>query len=320
MANKNDDKSLLEGSNETTVVAEKPQPLSSFLQVGTVVKVKPYENTAYTDELVKHKGKVKIDLFHNAKQSFDVPVGRGGHVERILDNGEAKYTEEIPTEALTEQQFFERMLGRDLDILKIPADNFWMVDPLSKVYIKREGLTLNLGNVIDMLHYKILVNNKSDFALNYVQGIQDGAFATFYFEDEKKAKKSEIDKILAEGKASRIFAALVDSKDAMEDFLKVAGKVNNKASKDWLQQQLLLMYEDSAKTGFERFLAIAEDPMFKQKVLAADGVLTKVIERQGDDYYIESNHIGTLNDVISFLRNPANAPIVQAIQSMKNRV
>jgi len=315
MADNNDNLEVLDTPKE----APKVEPLKSYLE-DRLVNVEPYENTAYSDELVKNKGQVKIDLFHRTKQSFDLPKGRGGHLIKILDNDPRKRrkTPEFPNEALTEQEFFEKMLGRDLDFLR-KEDNFWETDPLAKVYISRNGIKLDLANEIDNLHYKILIACKGDFAPSKQYGYDNGGYYTFYMTDEAQKKKADIEKIKAEGTAAKIFASKIEDAKMISDFLKVAGHTNKNATKEWLQKAFVDIYQNSAADGYAKFIGIAEDKWFKEKILIADGVISGVLERMGKEYWMAGKRIGAVQDVIAFLNDPKNSPVVIRIQEMSNR-
>ena len=150
-------------------------PLESFF-IDKVVKVVPIvrPNSWGHKYQISEDGKDKTNgsyQFNTALTYLSVPVSKKtGLYIRPLDNIKKVRTPEFPDDEITEQDFFERMLGMnkgDLDITKYKTDEkgnrfpdtFWQ--RAGTVKLRNEANTLDLNMPMDMLKYKVLMLNKN---------------------------------------------------------------------------------------------------------------------------------------------------------------
>ena len=130
-----------------------------------VVEVKPIEAGGKWKGIVSNYKEKENDpfLFKKVVKSYELPLNsasKGGGVVGILDNTLKNSCPDVIVEGkpreLTEQEYFESIIGKSLNPY-LPADtNFWRSDSRSRVQIRDARLRLNLDNPMDMIKFKIL--------------------------------------------------------------------------------------------------------------------------------------------------------------------
>lgn len=307
---------------EETNIKEQPakaKPIKNFL-IDKKIKVVPVQAGKKWSELLVDGDKRKDEPFmlNKVKRSYQVPlkpVEQGGGVHVILDNLVAYKTVQFPNEELTEQQFFEKMLGTDLNPLLPKEQNFFRMDKRSRVQMDKRGMTLNLANALDMLKYKILKSNKKKIAPSAELHDRRATYE-FMLLDER----AEIDKgaRLADikSKAAIKYAEISQSEKSMVDFFKVLGKgIPVMVDEKWLKTNIYKLVELDP----ELFLSYATDSFYQDKIRIHDAVQLGVLRKIKDDLYaLDNGHeIGTITDVITYLNDPQNGTIKARIQSAK---
>jgi len=158
-----------------TIEQVETEQLENFL-IDKVVKVVPIvrPNSWSYKYQITEDGKDKTNgayQFNTAITYLSVPISkRNGLIIRPLDNIKKVKTIQFPDEEITEQEFFERMLGLnkgELDTNKKRTDEkgntypdtFWQ--KLGTVKLKNEANVLDLSNPMDMIKYKGLMLNKN---------------------------------------------------------------------------------------------------------------------------------------------------------------
>lgn len=295
---------LVKEVNEAPEVPKK-EPLVNFLTPGKVINITPLAAAAKWSELVV--GDIGTDepfMYGDTGIGMSAPLDRsmGGTIKRVLDNVKRVETVQYPGEMLTEEQFFERILDRDLSLSK-KVDNFWKKDPIAVFEIDRDGLTLNMGNPEHVLRYKILLANKRKVAgpdvtskllkaKNFLFKVVDNDAA-----EEAKEKKRNIKK-----EAQKLYYKYEDDKKMLRNILFIAnkGQVKN-PSLEWLQNQVWDFVEDDPR----RFLDVVEDKNFHDKVFIAKARYIGELVVNGEQYMLANGApIGDLIDTINFFRNP----------------
>ena len=312
--------------NTATTVAETPKtkkadyPTINWLPKKIIV-VKPVQAGARWAELLV-KGEDKRNepfMFNKIKRSYQVPLRpatQGGGLHVLLDNSKRYYTPQFPNEALTEQEFFEKLLGTNLNPLLPVAENFWRVDKRSRVTMDKRGLRLDLSNVLDNLKEKILRSNKRKIAPS--PELQDTrASYEFMLLDESV----QVDKLaeIADLKTSAAirFAEIAQSEKTMLDFIKVkGGGAPHNADAKWLKGEIYKIVEGDPKL----FLSYANDPYYNDKVLIYDAVQLGVLRKVKENQYTSDSGatIGSINDVITYINDPQNEIIKLRVQELKS--
>jgi hypothetical protein len=298
---------------------EEKKPLHNYLSNKRIKVVPVQAGARWSNLLVNGEEKRKDSfMFNKVKRSYQVPfkpAERGGGLHRILDNSTPKNTVQYPNEKLTEQQFFEKVLGADLNPLVPREDNFWMSDKRSRVVMDKKGLILDLSDPIDMLRYKILKSNKRKIAPSPELQNTRGSYE-FMLVDESV----QINKMAAEAdlksKAMIKYAEITQSKKTMMDFIKVTGQgLPSVPDEIWLKTSIFKMVEGDPRL----FMSYAGDDFYETKILIYDGVKCGVLKRIKDNLYALDNgfEIGTLTDTVTYLSQPEHQPIVARINTLK---
>jgi hypothetical protein len=302
---------------EVAVATSKPTKKFKHYLENRKVKVQPVEAGAKWANLLVRGEERKKDahLFNKAKRSFQVPKPRQGGIVKLLDNYEANYTPQFPNEKLTQQGFFEKILGTDLNPLK-DENNFWKHNKKSRVTITKDGLLLDLSDPMDMIHYMILC--AQDVICVTYENRFIGNF-DFVIVDENKIVSKKIEASQAKANAYSRLAEVLASDQKMINFVKATGKhVPARVTTEWLKDQVITNL-DNSHTGF---LNIVEDTYFEDKVFVYDAVkVGGIIKKSSNNYALDNGKdLGTLNDTIHYFRDPEHQELKLRITSQIERV
>lgn len=303
------------------VIFEEPtKEWSSYLR-DEIVNVKAVESSGkWNTLLVKGQDKKKDPFMYNkVKRSYQVPLNsyrKGGGIYRILDDQKRrqimKYSEEFPN-GMTQQEFFERELGVDLNPVLPPDDNFWRTDRRGRVTLTKKGLLLDLNHSVDMLKYLILLSNKMLISPSYDERVLKATYE-FMMVDEGKVTSKKVEQAEFKAKAYTRFAEITKSKEKMIGFIKSLGRtipINH--TEDWMKAEILSSLEKSPLD----FLNIVEHPQYEHKIFVQESVEAGAIRRMSDRRYTLDNGIelGDLTDTISYLANPENQDVKMRIKA-----
>jgi len=277
-----------------------------------IVAVKPVQSSGkWANLLVSGQDNKKDPFIYNkVKRSYQIPLKnyrQGGGVVSILDDQERlyikKYINSYP-DGMTQREFFEKELGKDLNPTLGVDDNFWRMDKNSRVTITRKGLSLNLREPLDMLKYLILLSNKMLISPSYEESTKKATYE-FMLVDEGKLTSKKVEDHKITTKAYVEFARLADSKEKMINFIKSLGRViPGRYDEDWLYSEVKAVLENSAIN----FLNIISDPQYDAKIFVQKAVDAGAILRKSDKRYTLDNGIelGDLLDTIRYLEDKAN--------------
>ena len=280
-----------------------------------VVNVRPVESSGkWNTLLVKGQDKKKDPFIYNkVKRSFQVPLNnfrRGGGVQRILDDQERrqikKYINTFPN-GMTQQEFFEKELGKDLNPTLPNDDNFWRSSRLGRVTMTKEGLRLDLGLTVDMLKYLILLSNEKLVSPSY-EGRLKRATYDFIVVDEGKLTSKKVEEATVKANAYAKFAELTNGKTKMIGFLKSLGRsIPAAVTEDWIKNEVLSVLEE----GPSQFLSIVNHPQYEQKIFIQEAIEAGAIKKMNERRYTLDNGIelGDLHDTINYIHDPENQEV-----------
>lgn len=282
------------------------------------VKVKPVESSGkWSNLLIKGEERRKDPfLLNKAKRSFQIPYNRKGELVKVLDDYESHYTAQFPDQKLTEQQFFEKVLGFDLSRFVQGKKNFWRFNEKGRVTIGKQGLDLNLSEALDMLKYKILLAQDS-IAKTYESRLSGNYEFVMVDQNKLISKRLEVSKSKADAYAK--LTELLANERRMIDFIKATGKnVPIKVTNDWLKDQLVTSLEND----YAGFLNIANDELFEDRVFIYDAVKAGGIIKVSKARYALDNgkELGDIRDTIHFFRDPEHQELKLRIQSQIDRI
>jgi len=287
----------------------------SFLET-RIVKVKPVESSGKWANLLvagQNMGKEAF-LFDKIKRSFQVPLNsaaKGGGVVFILDNERRKhiekYTKSFPG-GMTQQEFFEKELGIDLNPTLKREENFWRTDKRGRVTLTKEGMTLNLSNSIHMLRYLILMSDTMHIAKSYDERKNSQSFE-FMIINESKVTSKKVEAAKLNARAQSKYLELTRSDTEMVGFIKSLGRVvatnlNKEKFTEWLESEVLNELEKSP----ERFLQTLNDPLYKARIFVQEAVNAGALKKMSNKRFTTDGgvELGDLMSTISWLEDDDN--------------
>lgn len=289
-----------------------------------IVEVKPIEAGGKWKGIVSNYKEKEKDpfLFKKVVKSFELPLNpasKGGGVVIIMDNTIKKECPDIIESGkpmkLTEQEYFEKIIGKSLNPF-LPADiNFWRSDSRARVQIRDARLRLNLQNPMDVLKFKILKANETRFAPS-IQSLKELKRATyeFVFTSIEEERDDTLTRLEFESQAYELFAKITKSDQEMVDFLRVAGKnpTNGATTKQLKAMVGKLMEEDKGV-----FIGIASDPLYDEKLFLAEAKRLGAVKEYRGKYTLDTGvEIGDVRDAINYLNREENQEVKVRIQAL----
>jgi hypothetical protein len=316
-----------------TKVAYTPKPVveeeTNFL-INKIVKIVPivrpgswsYKYSVTEDGKDKTNGNYQ---FNTAITYLSVPVSKKtGLILRPLDNVKKVKTPQYE-DRVTEQEFFERMLGMnagDLDTGKTKQDEkgnryldtFWQTK--GTVKIRNEANTLDLSTPMDMIKYKVLLLNSTVIAKSPAEKNKKRTFR-FMLVDQEVAEVQEKQefsiKLEAFSEFNRIKADIKKLKEIM--WLNDA-RITNSTNYDYVFTNVAKIVEDSPS----KFLSIIKDAYKDSKLLLmqANKIGALVVTKEKTYQFLDGKDIGPQINAIKFLENPENFAVVQRLKEQSN--
>ena len=286
-----------------------------------IVDVKPIEFSGKWSTLLVKGQEMKKDpfIYNKVKKSFQTPLNNersGGGVVVLLDNNKRvyiqKYMADFPN-GMTEQEFFEKELGEDLNPYNDLKTNFWRKSKKGRVSLTKKGLTLNLNRIMDMLKYKILLSNTMHIAPSYDSRKLKATYE-FMIVTEGKLVSRKVEEATLKAEAYVKYSEITNSNSSMIGFIKSLGRaipINH--NDDWLKGEVLTVLENNTKN----FLSIVNDPNYKTKIFIQDAVEAGAIKRMNEKRYVSDSGIelGDMNSVVNYLGDIENQEVKARIKS-----
>lgn len=286
-----------------------------------IVEVKPVESSGKWQTLLVKGQEMKKDpfLYNKVKRSYQVPLNserNGGGVKIILDSLKRvyvkKYISNFPL-GMTEQEFFEKELGIDLNPSLPRESNFWRNDKRGRVTVTKQGLTLNLNHTMDLLKYKILMSNRLLIAPSYDERSLKATYE-FMMVNQGRITTKRVEEATLKANAYSKFAEVTSSKDSMIGFIKSLGRtIPISHTDDWLKGEILTVLENDTAN----FLTIVNDPLYKARIFIQEAVEAGAIKRMNEKRYILDGgaELGDINSVINYLADVEHQEVKARIKA-----
>jgi len=290
-----------------------------------VVDVKPVEAGQKWKGIVANYREKENDpfLFKKVVKSFELPLNsasKGGGVAVILDSVKKNTCPDImddegQAQDLTEQEYFERIIGKSLNPYLPKDTNFWRTDSRARVQIRDARLRLDLKNPMDMLKFKILAANGSKFAKSPAEyrRVRRASYE-YVFTNVDELRDETLERLELESKAYALFDSVCKSEADMKDFLRVAGKSPSEASSTKQLKAAVgkLMEEDRAS-----FVSILDDPHYEDKLFIANARRVGALEQHRNIYTMDTGvELGNLTDAIHWFNKEDNQESRLRIQAL----
>ena len=249
--------------------------------------------------------------FMNAGAKMKIGVPMSTSTKTIVD----------PLEKLDENQkkIVAKLLGLDSsDFLNIyKKDNYW---GKFEVIIDRNGLVLNLSNIMHYITLKVLECNSEIIAPSWKDRFMKGTYK-FAICRKGDERREAVDSINDTEKAYIKFGEINQDAARMKDFLYVYYLSDKKAAPPPETDDLdILKMEISTviKNNQKKFLEILDDPNYQTKLIIQKAVDNGSLIYDGQKYSFPGSEepVGMLEDMINFLNDDRNQ--TEKIKLMKS--
>jgi hypothetical protein len=304
--------------------------LENFL-LDKVVKVTPIvrPNSWSFKYQITEDGKEKTNgayQFNTAVTYLSVPISKKtGLMVRPLDNIKRVRTIQFPDDEITEQEFFERLLGLnkgELDISRTKTDNngnrypdtFWQ--KLGTVKLRNEANLLDLSLPMDMLKYKVLMLNKNVVAPSPGEKNKKRTYR-FMIVDQEVAEVQEKQELNIKLEAFSWFARIKADINQLKEVMWLNdSRITNTTNYDYVFANVGKIVNDSPSN----FLKIVQDPYKESKLLLMKAVKTGalVITKEKTYQFLDGKDIGTNVNAIKFIEDPENFAIVERLKEQSD--
>lgn len=247
--------------------------------------------------------------YPNAEKRYCVPLSNPG-VKPTLDNSTKNACPDFQNMELTEQEYFERKLNKNLNPYLPEEENWWTDIKRNSIafpLVKEGKLRLNLSKPEDMLQYRIFQEHYQDEVAFSLAELRTKKLSTYIY----VIKDTEIDNsaFVNTGKlrieANVKCAEIMNDKESIIKFFACVGKtLDPRQDIGSLQKPLMQLLEDDP----EAFLKIATDKDADIKYLIykarKSGVITYSPKKE--EYTLTSGKMGKLHDIIDHLKQLRN--------------
>jgi hypothetical protein len=278
-----------------------------------IITVKPISRPNSLGAMSDSEDHDGATMYTGCEKSFTLPRSIStGRLIPILDKEEQKYFAEVLNLKVEDLDFYNS------------NTKFWVE---TQCKITKEGISLNLKNPIENIHYRILKAN-AEIAPSWQERHEKATYKFALVEEGYEV--SEINKKADKTKrAWKAFGKIEDSIQKMSDVLELHGKsIPKDARLDWLQAEITKMIESTKplKSGglspIEEFLAIVEDPNYETRLFINKAVKVGAIKKVGKHGYKlsgvsdnEANTADNLGEMIDFLNDLENQSIKFTIKA-----
>jgi len=308
------------------IIETETEQLENFL-IDKVVKVMPIvrPNSWSYKYQITEDGKDKTNgayQFNTAVTYLSIPISkRNGLIIRPLDNIKKVKTVQFPDDEITEQEFFERMLGLnkgELDTNKKRTDEkgntypdtFWQ--KLGTVKLRNEANLLDLSNPMDMIKYKVLMLNKNVVAPSPNEKNRKRTYR-FMIVDQEVAEVQEKEELNTKLEAFSWFARIkADIEQLKEVMWLYDSRITNTTNYDYVFAYVGKIVNDSPTN----FLKIVQDIHKDSKLLLMRAVKSGslVISKEKTYQFLDGKDIGSQVQAIKWIEDPENFAIVERLK------
>jgi hypothetical protein len=302
------------------------EQLTNFL-IDKVVKVVPVvrPNSWSYKYQITEDGKDKTNgayQFNTALTYLSVPISKKtGIIYRPLDNINKVKTVQFPNEDITEQEFFERMLGLnkgELDVGKYRTDEkgnrypdtFWQ--KLGTVKLRNEANTLDLSNPMDMIKYKVLMLNKNVVAPSPAEKNKKRTYR-FMIVDQEIAEVQEKQDLNTKLEAFAWFARIKADINELKEVMWLSdSRITTTSNYDFVFSYVGKLVNDSPAN----FLKVVQDPHKDSKLLLMRAVKSGslVLSKEKTYQFLDGKDIGATGQAIKWIEDPDNFAIVERLK------
>jgi hypothetical protein len=302
------------------------ETLTNFL-IEKVVKVVPVvrPNSWSYKYQITEDGKDKTNgayQFNTAITYLSVPVSKKtGIIHRPLDNITKVRTSQFPNEEITEQEFFERMLGLnkgELDVSRYRTDEkgnrypdtFWQ--KMGTVKLRNEANTLDLSNPMDMIKYKVLMLNKNVVAPSPAEKNKKRTYR-FMIVDQEIAEVQEKEDLNTKLEAFSWFARIkADIEQLKEVMWLYDSRITSTTNYDYVFSYVGKIVNESPTN----FLKLVQDPHKDSKLLLMRAVKSGalVLSKEKTYQFLDGKDIGATGQAIKWIEDPDNFAIVERLK------
>lgn len=302
------------------------ETVTNFL-IEKVVKVVPVvrPNSWSYKYQITEDGKDKTNgayQFNTAITYLSVPVSKKtGIIHRPLDNITKVRTSQFPNEEITEQEFFERMLGLnkgELDVSRYRTDEkgnrypdtFWQ--KMGTVKLRNEANTLDLSNPMDMIKYKVLMLNKNVVAPSPAEKNKKRTYR-FMIVDQEIAEVQEKEDLNTKLEAFSWFARIkADIEQLKEVMWLYDSRITSTTNYDYVFSYVGKIVNESPTN----FLKLVQDPHKDSKLLLMRAVKSGalVLSKEKTYQFLDGKDIGATGQAIKWIEDPDNFAIVERLK------
>jgi len=302
------------------------ETVTNFL-IEKVVKVVPVvrPNSWSYKYQITEDGKDKTNgayQFNTAITYLSVPVSKKtGIIHRPLDNITKVRTSQFPNEEITEQEFFERMLGLnkgELDVSRYRTDEkgnrypdtFWQ--KMGTVKLRNEANTLDLSNPMDMIKYKVLMLNKNVVAPSPAEKNKKRTYR-FMIVDQEVAEVQEKEELNTKLEAFSWFARIkADIEQLKEVMWLYDSRITSTTNYDYVFSYVGKIVNESPTN----FLKLVQDPHKDSKLLLMRAVKSGslILSKEKTYQFLDGKDIGPTAQAIKWVENPDNFAIVERLK------
>jgi hypothetical protein len=286
----------------TTTKVAKSHP---YLRPGEKVRIIPVKAGNKWNGLLINadERKEQPHLFNDIKKVFSLPLSsRGGQIKQVLDDVHHNEVPEFPT-PLTEQGFFEKILR--IDDLGPYSSETWKRDRRFLLEIGTEGLTLDLGNPLDMIKYKVAQANPRYIASSQKE-YEDLRLATYQFVivSPELSQKKTTERIQRKAEQYSLFNSVSSDIEKARNMLILGRK---QPSPNSTNDQIINLLSEMFESNAEHFVDMAKDPKFQVKVDIEKARLLKHLSKQKNIWYTDGgDRIGDYNDMLHWWEHEDN--------------
>jgi hypothetical protein len=274
---------------------------NKFTLPNTIVNIKYLKRKKGMASSVSEDHVISGGMLSGAVKRFQCPLLRNGSLANVLTNDE--------------KEFLEKSTGLNLSVYS----EFWGNHFVS---LFKDDNRLDLGNPLDYISYKILLNLKDDVSPTWAERDrkQTYQFVITSNDEELNERKVSFD---VKKEAFKLYGKIEDDKDKL---IGVLGLLTNKPiSKDsaltWVQTQVEAFLDSKP----ESFVSIMKDKSLDTKLLVQEGVDNKIILKVSNKYktadgldLCENGQLPTFENAVSYLDNPKHQDVRSFIEAKLN--